>query len=218
MGGCTIMQDSAGAHLRWRLPDFLLPDPVRFRTNGGDGDGDGGSGDGGGDGGGDPGGQQQNDPPSGGGDGNTLSAEDARKLRSEARNLRSRLKDAEAERDKLRTAQQSDTERLQEQNSSLSTKNADLVRENRNLRAQVVAGRVGIVDPELAANLIDWDDADDDSALEKQFNAILKARPYLAGNVAGGADGTSRGGGSGGGGNESEDMNTLLRRRAGVIQ
>jgi hypothetical protein len=145
----------------------------------------------------------------------SLSTEAARKLRSEARNLRSRLKEAEKERDDLKASQMSELEKLQKGTEDLSKSNATLVQENRSLRAQVVAGRVGIVDPEIAVGLVDWDDAEDDASLEKQFKAILKAKPYLAGNVAGGADGGARGQNDGGG--ASEDMNTLLRRKAGVV-
>jgi hypothetical protein len=147
-----------------------------------------------------------------------LSTEDARKLRSEARNLRTRLKDAEEERDRLKTGTQSDIEKATTQVETLSTRNKDLESQNQNLRAQVAAGKVGIIDPEIAAGLVDWNDADDDAALEKQMRGILKARPYLAGNVAGGADGGAGGGDGSGGGEGSTDMNTLLRRHAGIVQ
>ena len=149
----------------------------------------------------------------------TLSVEDARKLRSENRNLRSRMKEAESERDRLKEGTQSDIEKATGQVETLSTRNKDLEDQNRNLRAQVAAGRVGIIDPEIVVALVDWNDADDDAALEKQMRGILKARPYLAGNVAGGADGGAGAGGRQSGSQEdSTDMNTLLRRKAGVIQ
>lgn len=181
-------------------------------AQGTEGTGDGGTGTSGA-----PGGDGGTGTQGGSGDSN-LSTEDARKLRSEARNLRTRLKEAEEERDRLKTGTQSDIEKATGQVETLSTRNQDLEASNRNLRAQVAAGRVGIIDPEIAASLVDWNDADDDAALEKQMRGILKARPYLAGNVAGGADGGAGGGQQGKGGEGSTDMNTLLRRHAGIIQ
>lgn len=171
-------------------------------------------------------GAQGGDAGTGSGDGSggnsTLSAEDARKIRSENRNLRQRMKDAEEERDRLKAGTQSDIEKATNQVEALTKRQSELETQNRTLRAQVVAGKVGIVDPEIAASLVDWNDAEDDSALEKQMRNILKARPYLAGNVAGGADGSAGQGGSGSGGSSQEgastDMNTMLRRAAGVIQ
>jgi regulator of replication initiation timing len=222
------MDDNALYRVRPRLlPDFLLPDRLFFRS----GDGDGGDGNGGDGGSGDGNGGDGSSGAQGGGEGagtqggsgeSTLSVEDARKVRSENRNLRQRLKDAEAERDTLKQGTQSDLEKATTQVESLSKENVALTSQNRNLRAQVAASRVGIIDPEIAASLVDWNEADTDADLEKQMNQILKARPYLAGNVAGGADGgagTSRSSGQRSSGQEdSTDMNTMLRRAAGVIQ
>lgn len=208
-------------HVRPRyLPDFLLPDRVFFRSEEGEGGEEGNGGEGGGTSGAQDGGTGAG--TQGGSGESTLTVEDARKVRSENRNLRQRLKDAEAERDTLKQGTQSDLEKATTQVESLSKENVALTSQNRNLRAQVAASRVGIIDPEIAASLVDWNDADDDAALEKQMNAILKQRPYLAGNVAGGADGgagTSRSSGSRESGQEgATDMNTMLRRAAGVIQ
>jgi len=183
-------------------------------AQGTEGTGDGGTGSSGAQGGGEGAGTQ-----GGSGGESNLSTEDARKLRSEARNLRTRLKEAEEERDRLKAGTQSDIEKATGQVETLTTRNKDLEAQNQNLRAQVAAGRVGIIDPEIAASLVDWNDADDDQALEKQMRNILKARPYLAGNVAGGADGGAGGSGGGKSGEgDSTDMNTLLRRHAGIIQ
>jgi regulator of replication initiation timing len=158
----------------------------------------------------------------GSGETSTLSVEDARKVRSENRNLRQRLKDAESERDTLKAGTQSDIEKATGQVQSLTQTNQALTTQNQNLRAQVAASRLGIIDPEIAASLVDWNDADDDAALDRQMSAILKARPYLAGNVAGGADGGAGSGRSSGsresGREGATDMNTMLRRAAGVIQ
>jgi len=73
---------------------------------------------------------------------------------------------------------------------------------------------VGIIDPEAAAALLDWDSVDDPSdqkSLEKALKQLAEARPWLRNANGGGADGGAGRRDEGG----SSDMNTLIRRAAG---
>lgn len=147
--------------------------------------------------------------------GDTVTADDARKLRSEAKNLRDRAKNAEAELEKLKAAQMSDSERRDRDLDSTRTEKQRLEKENRSLRVQVAAVKVGVradaVD--AAAALLDWDTVDDPSdakAIERALKALVKERPFLSG-VTNAADA----GASGGEQANVVDMNQLLRRAAG---
>lgn len=159
--------------------------------------------------------QADNDASQGGRDDSqeNLSVEEARKLRSEAKNLRQRAKAAEAKVAELESAGLTEEEKRTKEQSTMQSQIETLTRTNRTLTAQVVAGKVGIIDPEAAAALLDWDavDADDPKSLERAFKDLGKDRPWLLGNVAGGGDSNS--------GNDSRnapaDMNAAIRRAAG---
>ena len=86
---------------------------------------------------------------------------------------------------------------------------------NRNLRAQVIAGNLGIAAEARSdvAVLLDWDsvdDPEDDKQLERALKALVKEKPFLLG----GRDGAD--GGAGGSRDRTKtDMNSLIRAGAG---
>lgn len=186
-------------------------------------DPDGGSGAGGGTGSGDdPGGQGTTTPPEGepaapeakGGETRMVPESEAQEARREAKNLRDRLKKSEEEKAALEAEKLSDNEKVVKERDDLKKSNKELATRTQTLRVQVLAGKAGIIDPEAASALLDWkalSDPDDDAEVEAALKQLVKDKPYLAGTVGGGSDG---GAGDGSGG-ETEDMNQLIRQRAG---
>jgi hypothetical protein len=174
-----------------------------FADDGGDGD----DGDGDGD---------DGDGDDGDGDDELISREEARKLRSERKNLRKRLRDTEKERDRLKNDGLSEAEQRKNDLESERRTTSELRETNRKLQVQVLATKVGIVDPEAASALIDWDglgdDADDPKALERELKDLKKRKPWLA--AQGGSDDGGENGADGGAGrgksDEPTDMNKLL--------
>lgn len=149
---------------------------------------------------------------------------DEGKLTSENRSLRQRLRDAEAERDKLAAAQQTEAERLQGRAEKAEKATASLTGRIQTLELEraiaALRGDLGIVaSPATCARLIDrstieWDD--DHAPVEKSVSAALKALaksdPALVRQGPGDAGaGRNGSGGKGGGG----DMNALIRGAAG---
>lgn len=162
-------------------------------------------------------------PTDGDGDENDdqVTAEQARKLRSEHKSLRQRLKQAEKERDDLKRASMSDQDRREAEVADLRGRAGTLETEARTLRAQLAATRVGIPADlaDVAAAAVDWDAIDDPSdakQVERALRAVVKDRPSLAGGdrqtwgAGEGLQGTgSRRPGA------SSDMNDLIRNAAG---
>lgn len=198
------------------MPRHLL---LHFRP-----DGDGGSGDGGGT------GESQEDKDrreaqeaeerrrhsgSGGSTTDMVPRSEAQEARSEAKNLRDRLRAAEKERDELKASQETDAEKLKRERDEAATGRTAAETRVRNLQVQVLASKVGIVDPEAAATLLDWSKIEDPevtSQVEKALRDLVKDKPYLAGKVPGGSDG----GAGDGSGASGEDMNSLIRSGFGV--
>lgn len=146
----------------------------------------------------------------------TVPRAEAEEARREAKNLRDRLRAAEKERDDLKTAQMTDAEKIQKERDDALAASSDLEKRVRNLQVQVLAGKVGIVDPEAASALLDWTtikDVDDSKEVEKALRDLAKSKPYLVGNVAGGGDG---GAGNGAGSGGTGSMNDLIRSGFGV--
>lgn len=148
-------------------------------------------------------------------DRDSLSPEAARKLRSESRTLRQRLKDAEKELEERRSKDETETQRLNRELEGERASREQAETRARNLSVQVVAARLG-VKPEatdIVAGLVDWDevDADDDDAVEKAVKAIVRKRPFLSDR----SDGLDGGRGRGTGSQGETDMNTIIRRAAG---
>lgn len=164
---------------------------------GGDGGGDGG--DGGGSGGdGAPGGDGDGDGGAPGGDGGTqqVSQEEARKLRSENRNLRKREKEAL---DRIKALEDRDATELEKSQRTAAESEARATKaeeENRKLRVQVAATTVGIHPKRVAAAqaLVDWEDVDvdDASAVAAALKALKDEHEYLFTSDAGDIDAGAR--------------------------
>lgn len=140
-----------------------------------------------------------------------LSAEQARKLRSENYELRQRLKQAEAALEEAKKGEQTELQKRDEEIQKQGERLAALERRNRSMGVQVAAGRLGIVDPEAADKLLDWDKIDnpaDEQQIEQALQQLVKDKPYLT-RIAGAADGGARGQA------RPTDMNDVLRRAAG---
>lgn len=151
-----------------------------------------------------------------GGDGtSTLSPEDARKLRSEARNLRERLKALEAEKQQRDDADLSATQKLEREKTALEARTAQLEANLRDTRVQAIAAKVGVKADlvDTISPLISWDDVDGDDpkAIERAVKELVKDRPSLSARHGGLEGGNGRGSGAKG----ETDMNALIRRAAG---
>lgn len=136
-------------------------------------------------------------------------SKEAAKYRRERNALQQRI-------EALEQQDQSDVEKLTTKTTTLETSLREAKQENRELRVQVLASRVGIVREARsdAARLLDWDsieDPDSEAELEGALRTLVKDKPFLLGNVPGGADG----GAGGERGEGSQDMNSLLRAAAG---
>lgn len=145
----------------------------------------------------------------------TLSPDDARKLRSESRNLRQRLKAAEQELEQRRKAEETEQQRLERELTTAAAKVEQAEARVRELEVQSAATKLG-VRPEAAdvvAALIDWTevDATDSKDVERAIRAIVKERPFLSARP----DGLDGGQGRGAGAKGETDMNTVIRRAAG---
>jgi len=143
-------------------------------------------------------GEQQAQPES-------ISLEEARKLRSEANSLRRRLKELE-DADKARKDQElSETERLTKRATDLERQLAEAARSNqeRTVRYATVAAaaKLGFADPDDAFRLLDQSalEFEDDGTprnLDAQLGALAKAKPYLLSQArAAGSFDTGTGGG-----------------------
>lgn len=147
------------------------------------------------------------------GDSSSLSPEDARKLRSEAKNLRDRLRALEAEKAERDEADLTATQRLEREKTALAAEKAQLETRLRDANVQAVAAKLGVKTDlvDTVASLIDWTDvdADDTKAIERAVKELVKERPSLSGRPEG-LDGGRRGSRQG-----ETDMNSLIRRAAG---
>jgi hypothetical protein len=143
-----------------------------------------------------------------------LSEESARKLQSENRAMRDRLKAAEAKVAEFEKQGLSDKERLERELAERDGKLTAAERELRSLRAQAVAAELGFIDPELAEPLLDWDkvgDSNDQKAIKAELREVLKRKPHLVRTRDGVEGGAGRGQRSGG----TADMNDLIRAGTG---
>lgn len=188
-----------------------------------DADDDAGSGAGGGTGAGEPQGGNENDAGGSGTETGKSGGGDQGKLTSENRSLRQRLKAAEAERDKLKGATQSDIEKANERATAAETRAAGLETQLRSssLRSAIsdAKSQFGIVaSAATVARLVDhdaieWDDNGNptDASLKDALKALAKSDPALV----------RQGPGDGGGGRATNgkadggDMNALIRGAVG---
>lgn len=156
---------------------------------------------------GDPESQADKDNESSTGDATLQAARrEAAKYRTERNNLKEKVE--KLEKDKL-----SDTEKVAKERDELKESTSELMQKNRDLRVQVLSGKAGIVDPEAASALLNWDgikDPDDDKEIESALKALVKEKPYLSG-----VGGSSDGGAGDGSGGTVVNMNDLIRQKAG---
>lgn len=198
----------------------LFEGDMLFFAEGGAG-GESGGGESGGGSGGAPGGED--DPNAGalggGGEEETISKEDARKLRSEAKNLRDREKNAKdeaaklkAELDELKSKDLGEQEKLRlesdrraQELTQRDSRVSELEERERTLIVRVAAVGAGIR-PEASAAavaLVDWDeieDATDEKQVHKALKALKADHEYLFAKST--VDGGARGGDGDGDGPE----------------
>lgn len=148
-----------------------------------------------------------------------MSLDEARKLRSENKSLRDRLKPLEEAKAHADNAALSEVERLQRERETLAAENSTLKAE-RQARAladaaTATARRLGFRNPDLAHRLIDHsalvlDDEGKPKNLDSLLGEVAKANPYLINGT------TDFGGGPrGGAATPNNDVNTMIRRAAG---
>jgi len=123
------------------------------------------------------------------GESQNISLEEAKKLRSEAQNLRKRLKDFEKAEQDAKDAQLSEVERAKKQYSDLQAQHETykLQAQDRIVRSEVQmqARELGIINPGVAAKLINWAELEyDDDGMPTNAKQLLenlvKNEPYLA--------------------------------------
>lgn len=152
-------------------------------------------------------------PGGGSEDQDTLTPEAARKLRSESKALRERLKAAEEKLSEREKNDLTERERLEADRDTNAKRVSALEADLRFSRVQLVAHKLGVRSEatEDVAKLLDWDsidDPDNQKQLEKAVRELVKEKPHLSG-VANGADGGARGRESG-----LVDVNQIIRRAA----
>lgn len=120
----------------------------------------------------------------------TISLEEARKLRSEAANLRKRLKELEGKVRAEEEAKMTEQEKLQKRLAELERQSTEYQQtmQARTLEYEVKlhAARLGVVDPEAAYRLLDiremeFGEDGKPANIEKALRALIAAKPYLAG-------------------------------------
>jgi hypothetical protein len=184
-----------------------------FETSTGGGDSGGGTGDGT-QGGSSTGSQADNGGTQGGSSGSDMvPRSEAQEARREAQNLRQRLKEAEEARSALEKEKLSDSEKVAKERDDAVKAASDANLRVREMQVQVLAQDIGIVDPEAASRLLDWDkikNPDDRGQVEKALRDLVKDKSYLIGHA-----GKSDGGAGDGSGGQGTSMNDLIRGAAG---
>lgn len=143
-------------------------------------------------------------------------ADELSKLRKELSETR---REAAANRVKLKKyedEQLTETQRLERERDEAKTRADELEQLSRDLRAQVLAAKVGVRAEAVQdlARLIDWsaiEDPTDDRQVERHIKEMVKEKPYLSQTA-----GVSLNGGAGRGSNGHPfDMNQWIREAAG---
>jgi hypothetical protein len=149
----------------------------------------------------------------------TLSPEEARKLRQEHRSLRTRLRKYEEAEEKAKRDGMTPEDRVAAAEKDRDQTRDQLRRERVERQVLTVALAEKAVDPDAVVRLIDTEaieyDADGKPTnVSTLVKDLLKSKPYLR---TGGSSGRgSANGGEGGGGQRSTgDFNSMLRRAAG---
>lgn len=132
------------------------------------------------------------------------------------------LKAKAAEFDKLKESQQTEQEKLQARAEQAEREREEARKEANSLKATIAiekaATKAGVIDPEMAAQLIDRStiEFDDDGSpkpdsLKSALEAVVEKHPILKGSrFQGGGDGGPRGGGGG-----DVSMSDRIRQMAG---
>lgn len=135
----------------------------------------------------------------------TISLEDAKKLRSEAANLRKRLKAFEEEERKRKDAERTEAERLAAERQEFEAARQAFENERRQARTasavEAAARRLGFRNPAKAFRLLDEEDLgiEEDgtpSKAEEALKALAAAEPYLVGSGNGSPTNPARESGS----------------------
>jgi hypothetical protein len=152
----------------------------------------------------------------------SISLDEAKKLRAENHSLRERAKALEAEKTAAETAKLPEQERLQRRLVELERAEAEHERERQDWRLRdavtTTALRLGYRDPADAFALIDraaleYDEAGNPKNVDKLLTDLATAKPWYTGNARGGSfDGGPRGKPTGG-----ESFDDQLRRAAGRL-
>jgi hypothetical protein len=158
----------------------------------------------------------------------SISVEEARRLRRENAAFRTELKKFQDEKKAADDANLSELDKLKRDHAEAAAERdrlkAQLQRSETEKTLALAARKLGIVDEDAAIRLLDWDALEFDPETgkpknaEAQLKALMQARPWLAaqpGRSAGSADGGRQAGRNGSAG--GEDMNTLIRRAAGRL-
>lgn len=133
----------------------------------------------------------------------TISLEEARKLRNENQTLRKRAKD-------LEDAQLTEAEKLKKENAELKAAHEAAALEVRQMRAESALRSAGATAPDLLATKLSADALTDAKQMEKEVAALKRQYPALFAAQFGNGDG-----GAGGGSAPSQNMNDYIRRAAG---
>lgn len=140
--------------------------------------------------------------------------EDAKELKKQLSDLTKRMKTVEKERDELKNAGLSDQEKRDKEEADRKERDSALSKQNRELRVQLAASKLGIVDPEAASLLLDWDSVenpDDPKAVERALKGLVKDREWLVGDnsVDGGSGRKSP--------TPSDDIDSQIRQASGRV-
>lgn len=119
------------------------------------------------------------------GDGNeTISLEEARKLRSEAANLRKRMKAYEDAERAAQEAQLAEIDRVKQQHQAAEERIKHYQQQLVTAQVKLAATAKGIIDPDMAAlavqSSLEYDDDGMPSNLDKALTDLIKNKPYLA--------------------------------------
>jgi hypothetical protein len=102
------------------------------------------------------------------------------KLRRESAGYRTQANDYKTELEARELADMTEIDRVKALNTKAETETIpELQKQNRTLQVQVAAAKLGIVDPEVASMLVNWDNVNGGSTVEAELLALIEARPYL---------------------------------------
>lgn len=149
----------------------------------------------------------------------SISAEEAKKLRSEANSLRRRLAEFERAQAEAEQAKLSEVEKAQRKVAELEQQIADFQVRERDQRVRLAAvetaTRLGFRSPDLAYRVLDrtqleFNDSGEPKNIEKLLKAVLESDPYLGKGATGDFGGGPRGASPSG----PPGMNEILRAAA----